>query len=87
LPVGVPIKVLVTSADVLHSWSLPSLGIKIDAVPGRINQFIFEIKYPGTYKGQCSELCGQMHAFMPIIVKVVTIAEFEKWVIEKGVLN
>jgi len=87
LPVGVPIKVLITSADVLHSWSLPAMGIKVDAVPGRINQFIFEAKLPGTYKGQCSELCGTMHAFMPIIAKFVSVKDFEQWVIQKGTLN
>lgn len=87
LPVGVPIKVLITSADVLHSWSVPSLGIKVDAVPGRINQFVFEIKYPGRYFGQCSELCGSMHSFMPIVLKVVTVRDFEQWVVEKGTIN
>jgi len=87
LPVGVPIKVLITSADVLHSWSLPAMGIKVDAVPGRINQFIFEAKYPGTFKGQCSELCGTMHAFMPIIAHFVSVKDFEEWVIQKGTLN
>jgi len=54
------------------------MGIKVDAVPGRINQFIFEAKFPGTYKGQCSELCGTMHAFMPIIVKFVSVKDFEE---------
>jgi heme/copper-type cytochrome/quinol oxidase subunit 2 len=78
LPVGVPIKILVTSSDVLHSWSIPNLGIKVDAVPGRINQFITEIKHPGRYFGQCSELCGTMHGFMPIVLQVVTVGEFEK---------
>lgn len=87
LPVGVPIKVLITSADVLHSWSIPNLGLKVDAVPGRINQFITEIKTPGKYFGQCSELCGTMHGFMPIVLKVVTLNEFEKWVMEKGTIN
>jgi cytochrome c oxidase subunit 2 len=78
---------LITSADVLHSWSVPSLGIKVDAVPGRINQFVFEIKYPGRYFGQCSELCGSMHSFMPIVLKVVTVRDFEQWVVEKGTIN
>ena len=87
LPVGVPIKILITSADVLHSWSIPGLGVKVDAVPGRINQFIVEAKFPGTLKGQCSELCGTMHAFMPIIVKFVLIPDFEQWVMQKGTLN
>ena len=79
LPYSVPIKVLVTSADVLHSWAVPSLGIKIDAVPGRINQFIFEIKRPGYFYGQCSELCGNMHGYMPINIQAVNLDEFKEW--------
>jgi heme/copper-type cytochrome/quinol oxidase subunit 2 len=86
LPVGVPIKVLITSADVLHSWSIPNFGIKVDAVPGRINQFVFEIKQCGFYRGQCSELCGTMHGYMPIIVKAVPVKEFEQWVRERGTI-
>jgi len=81
LPYSVPIKVLVTSADVLHSWAVPSLGIKIDAVPGRINQFILEIKRPGNFYGQCSELCGGMHGFMPINIQSVSYDEFKEWII------
>ena len=79
LPYSVPIKVLVTSADVLHSWAVPSLGIKVDAVPGRLNQFIFEIKGPGYFYGQCSELCGGMHGYMPINIQAVDMDEFKNW--------
>jgi cytochrome c oxidase subunit 2 len=79
LPYSVPIKVLVTSADVLHSWAIPSLGIKVDAVPGRINQFVFEIKRPGYFYGQCSELCGGLHGYMPINIHAVHMDEFKIW--------
>lgn len=84
LPYSVPIKVLVTSADVLHSWAVPSLGIKIDAVPGRINQFIFEIKRPGYFYGQCSELCGGMHGYMPINIQAVNMDDFKVWIINNA---
>jgi cytochrome c oxidase subunit 2 len=69
LPVGVPIHLLVTGNDVIHSWSLPSAGIKVDAVPGRINHVCFTITRPGRFFGQCSELCGVNHGFMPIVVQ------------------
>jgi len=71
LPVGVPVKVLITSADVLHSWALPSLGIKVDAVPGRLSSIILVLDRPGFFFGQCSELCGVMHGFMPIVIEGV----------------
>jgi heme/copper-type cytochrome/quinol oxidase subunit 2 len=78
LPVGVPIRLLITSTDVLHSWAVPSLGIKVDAVPGRLNQFVVEIKRPGVFYGQCSELCGPFHGFMPIVVQAVSLEKFEE---------
>ena len=81
LPIGVPIRFLVTSMDVLHSWAVPALGFKVDAVPGRLNQFIVEIKKPGVYYGQCSELCGVMHGFMPIVIHAVLIDEFNNWLL------
>lgn len=84
LPVGVPIRLLITSSDVLHSWAVPNLGIKVDAVPGRLNQFIVEIKRPGVFYGQCSELCGPFHGFMPIVVQAVTLDRFEDWMINKS---
>jgi cytochrome c oxidase subunit 2 len=79
VPVGMPIRFLITSTDVLHSWSVPSLGLKVDAVPGRLNQFIVELKKPGIYYGQCSELCGPMHGFMPIVVQAVSEKKFIEW--------
>jgi len=70
LPINITIRILVTSTDVLHAWSVPELGIKIDAVPGRLNQFIITICKPGVYYGMCSELCGIHHSYMPI--KIIT---------------
>jgi heme/copper-type cytochrome/quinol oxidase subunit 2 len=71
LPTNLPVRVLVSSNDVLHCWGIPSLGIKVDACPGRLNQVFLEIKRPGVFYGQCSEICGVNHGFMPI--KVVAI--------------
>jgi len=82
LPVGKVIHVLVTSEDVIHSWALPPAGIKMDAIPGRINEFWMTLDTPGTYYGQCSELCGINHGFMPIMVRGVTDSEFAAWVQE-----
>ena len=76
------VKVLITANDVLHAWALPSFGVKRDAVPGRINETWFKAEKVGTYYGQCSELCGIKHAFMPITVKVVTDEEYEDWLSE-----
>jgi len=84
VPVGVPIRFIITSTDVLHSWSVPALGIKVDAVPGRLNQFVVEIKKPGIFYGQCSELCGPLHGFMPIVVQSVSDSEFETWLFSKA---
>jgi hypothetical protein len=69
VPCNVGIRFLITSADVLHAWALPQLGIKVDAVPGRLSQCISMVTRPGTFYGQCSEICGIAHAFMPIVVK------------------
>nr|YP_010414996.1 cytochrome c oxidase subunit II [Littoraria intermedia]URW97518.1 cytochrome c oxidase subunit II [Littoraria intermedia] len=80
LPTQTDIRVLVTSADVIHSWTVPSLGIKADAVPGRLNQLSFYIKYPGVFYGQCSEICGANHSFMPIVVEAVPLKNFVEWV-------
>jgi cytochrome c oxidase subunit II len=80
VPVNKVVKVLVTGADVIHSFAVPSFGIKIDAVPGRLNDTWFKATAEGTYHGQCSELCGKDHAFMPITVRVVNDAEFAKWI-------
>lgn len=78
-PYGYWIRILVTSADVLHSWTIPSLGVKIDACPGRLNQTSLFVKREGVYYGQCSEICGVNHAFMPIVMEVVDIFSFNKW--------
>jgi len=80
VPVNKIIHVLVTGADVIHSFAVPSFGVKIDAVPGRINDTWFKATQEGMYYGQCSELCGKDHAFMPIAVRVVNDADFAKWV-------
>jgi cytochrome c oxidase subunit II len=80
VPVNKVVHVLVTGADVIHSFAVPSFGIKIDAVPGRLNDTWFKATSTGLFHGQCSELCGKDHAFMPITVRVVTDAEFDSWV-------
>ena len=79
VPVNKVIKVLITANDVLHAWALPSFGVKRDAVPGRINETWFKAEKIGTYYGQCSELCGIKHAFMPITVRVVSEEDYQDW--------
>ena len=79
VPVNKTVKVLTTGADVIHSWAMPSFGVKIDAVPGRINETRFKAEREGTYYGQCSELCGRDHAFMPIVVHVVNEQAYNAW--------
>ena len=85
VPVNKVVKVLITANDVLHAWALPSFGVKRDAVPGRINETWFKAEKEGTYYGQCSELCGIKHAFMPITVKVVSDEEYQEWLSEARV--
>ena len=82
VPVNKVVKVLITANDVLHAWALPSFGVKRDAVPGRINETWFKAEKVGTYYGQCSELCGIKHAFMPITVKVVNEEDYQIWLLE-----
>ncbi len=84
LPVGVPIRLLTTANDVIHAWAMPAFWIKLDAIPGRINETSFIIEKPGVYFGQCSELCGARHGYMPITVAAVDKATFDKWVVAKG---
>ena len=79
VPVNKVVKVMITANDVLHAWALPSFGVKRDAVPGRINETWFKADRVGTFYGQCSELCGIKHAFMPITVNVVTEEEYNQW--------
>lgn len=84
LPAGVPIRLITTASDVIHSWAIPAFGIKLDAVPGRLNETSFTIEKPGLYFGQCSELCGARHAYMPIAVEAVPVAQFNQWIRAKG---
>ena len=83
VPVNTHIRMIITSADVLHSWAVPSLGVKTDAVPGRLNQTPIFIKREGVFYGQCSELCGANHAFMPIVVEAVSLENYISWVSNK----
>ncbi len=80
IPANTNIQILITAGDVLHSWAVPSMGIKTDAVPGRLNETWVNVKEPGTYRGQCSEICGSGHGFMPTVVRVLPKAEFLDWV-------
>ena len=80
VPVNKVVRVQTTGADVIHSWAVPSFGVKIDAIPGRLNETWFKAEKTGVYYGQCSELCGKDHAYMPIQVRVVTDQEFTSWV-------
>ena len=80
LPIGTDIRIQITGADVIHSWTVPAFGVKHDAVPGRVNESWFNIERPGIYYGECSELCGVRHGFMPIKVHAVTKEEFQAWV-------
>lgn len=80
VPVNAVVHVLVTASDVIHSWTIPSFGSKIDAMPGRLNETWFKATETGTFFGQCSELCGLNHAYMPIVVEVVEQADYDAWV-------
>nr|WAB69933.1 cytochrome c oxidase subunit II [Osteocephalus oophagus] len=78
-PVGMTTRTLITAEDVLHSWAVPALGVKTDAIPGRLNQASFLVSRPGLYYGQCSEICGANHSFMPIVVESLPFTEFMYW--------
>ena len=80
LPINKNIHVLVTAGDVLHSFAMPSLGVKKDAVPGRLNETWMRIDRPGVYRGQCSEICGRRHGYMPIVIEAVSESDFIAWV-------
>jgi cytochrome c oxidase subunit 2 len=84
VPVGEPIRMQVTAADVIHSFAVPSLWFKIDGVPGRINEKVMFIEKPGVYYGQCSELCGARHGYMPIAVEALPRAQFNAWVLSQS---
>jgi cytochrome c oxidase subunit 2 len=83
LPTNTHIRVLVTGADVIHSWAVPSLGVKMDGMPGRLNQLSLFIQREGLFYGQCSELCGVNHGFMPIVVEAVSLDKYITWVTQK----
>nr|YP_009407072.1 cytochrome c oxidase subunit 2 [Halocaridinides fowleri]ASA39621.1 cytochrome c oxidase subunit 2 [Halocaridinides fowleri] len=80
LPMNTQIRVLVSAADVIHSWTVPALGVKADAIPGRLNQISFTVNRPGLFLGQCSEICGANHSFMPIVVESTSIDAFLSWI-------
>nr|UOF70220.1 cytochrome c oxidase subunit II [Tropostreptus sigmatospinus] len=84
LPMNAQIRMLITAADVLHSWTIPALGIKADAVPSRLNQVSFLITRPGLWYGQCSEICGANHSFMPIVLETVPMKYFINWLTNKN---
>ena len=83
LPVGKKVRILLTAADVIHSWWVPDFGWKKDAIPGFINEAWVKVDEPGTYRGQCAELCGRDHGFMPIVVVVKSVADYEVWLAEQ----
>nr|QNE85852.1 cytochrome c oxidase subunit II [Platypalpus cursitans] len=80
LPMNSQIRILVSAADVIHSWTVPALGVKVDATPGRLNQTNFMINRPGLFFGQCSEICGANHSFMPIVIESIPTNYFIKWI-------
>ena len=84
LPTNRKVRILITSNDVIHAWWVPELAIKKDAIPGYINQAWTEIDKPGVYRGQCAELCGRDHGFMPVVVRAVPPEEFDAWVLQQG---
>nr|ASY98602.1 cytochrome c oxidase subunit II [Haania vitalisi] len=79
LPINILTRILITSEDVIHAWTIPSLGLKVDATPGRLNQSTFWFNRPGVYYGQCSEICGTNHSFMPIVMESIQINNFFNW--------
>ncbi|MEY2392789.1 cytochrome c oxidase subunit II [Wolbachia endosymbiont of Tettigetta isshikii] len=87
LPIDTNVRLQVTAGDVIHSWGIPSFGVKIDAIPGRLNEAWFNVKKPGIYYGQCYELCGQGHGFMPIVVEAVSKEHFNKWIENKKLVS
>nr|QIC19203.1 cytochrome c oxidase subunit II [Ocydromia sp. DY-2020] len=80
LPMNNQIRILISAADVIHSWTIPALGVKIDGTPGRLNQTNFSINRPGLFYGQCSEICGANHSFMPIVIESIPVNNFIKWI-------
>jgi cytochrome c oxidase subunit 2 len=87
LPIDTNVRLQVTAGDVIHSWGVPAFGVKIDAIPGRLNEAWFNVKKPGIYYGQCYELCGPGHGFMPIVVEAVSKEDFNKWIEDRKLLS
>ena len=83
VPVGKRVRILATADDVIHSWSVPAFGVKQDAIPGFVRDAWFTVDSPGTYRGQCAELCGKDHGFMPIVVEAVPEEKYKEWVAEQ----
>lgn len=81
-PLNTEVRVLVTGADVIHAWTIPTLGLKVDAVPGRLNQLGFTARRPGVFYGQCSEICGANHSFIPIALEIIDTQSFIKWALK-----
>ena len=79
VPINLEVRILITAADVIHSWTIPRLGVKVDAIPGRLNQLGFTVRRPGVYYGQCSEICGANHSFIPIALEVIDSKSFIEW--------
>jgi len=84
LPYLINARVLISSADVLHSWALPSIGVKLDATPGRLNQLAISRYQPGVLYGQCSEICGANHSYIPIVMEFINVEDFNHWTVERG---
>lgn len=87
LPINSQIRILVRAADVIHSWTVPALGVKVDATPGRLNQTNFIINRPGLFFGQCSEICGANHSFIPIVIERIPVNYFIKWISSNSSLD
>jgi len=80
LPIKLKIRILISATDVIHSWTIPALGVKVDGTPGRLNQTRFLINRPGLFFGQCSEICGSNHSFIPIVIESVNLNSFINWI-------
>ena len=87
VPINTQIRMLITATDVIHSWAIPSIGVKVDAIPGRLNQANITIERPGIIFGQCSEICGANHRFMPIVIERINIKNFISWVNSNSLSN
>nr|YP_010713424.1 cytochrome c oxidase subunit II [Alboglossiphonia lata]WDA96099.1 cytochrome c oxidase subunit II [Alboglossiphonia lata] len=83
VPTNLMVRLMVTGSDVIHSWTIPSIGVKMDAIPGRLNQTTFTVTMPGVYYGQCSEICGVNHSFMPIAMEAIKSSDFISWIKNK----